>query len=155
MSSFPSWLDTFDPQYIISETHSFFIYVYTCVGAMCVFFTLVSVETPLSTWKVSSCWRLFSFPSLEAFPPTSWSASNCFLFQDNFATRGIDYDFYPSSEDAQWQEGESDRHNFSNLKPAKLPNWVEGGGNLEFSPNRTHHRQMSTPKVIYPNHFPI
>jgi len=29
--------------------------------------------------------------------------------QDNFATRGIDYDFYPSSEHVQWQEGENDR----------------------------------------------
>ena len=82
-----------------------------------------------------------------------------FLFQDNFATRGIDYDFYPSSEDVQWQEGESDRHNFSEKKTCQTAKhgW-RGVGTWKFhqtrlTTGRCRHLRLYTQTI--PNHFPI
>ena len=62
-------------------------------------------HSALGKSPVVMCYSRF-YPFRAYFPPFS---------QDNFATRGIDYDFYPSSEHVQWQEGENDRHLFRNF----------------------------------------
>ena len=103
-----------------------FIYICVCVWVHLLFSpSFLSHVWPARDWEYHSalgklCVILGFYPFRAYFPPFS---------QDNFATRGIDYDFYPSSEHVQWQEGENDRHLFRGFFSkfcwsTKIKGWV-------------------------------